>query len=68
MVERLIVVNYRKYENIIRGAKERDIYALDQTCADIDKTIWYIWKIVDMMPSIVEKIIEIRRRKFDDEE
>ena len=42
MVERLVVINYRKYENIIRGAKEIDIYALDQTCADIDKTIGYI--------------------------
>ena len=66
MVERLIVISYRKYENIIRGAKEIDIYALDQTCADIDKTIGYIQKIVIMMPSIVEKIIEIRRRRFDD--
>ena len=68
MVERLIEINYRKYENIIRGAKEMDIYALDQTCADIDKTIGYIRKIIIMMPSIVEKIIKIRRRRFDDDD
>ena len=66
MVERLIEINYRKYENIIRGAEEMDIYLLDQACADIDKTVGYIRKIKIMMPGIVEKIVEIRRRRFDD--
>ena len=42
MVKRLIEINYRKYENIIRGAEEMDIYVLDQACADIDKTVGYI--------------------------
>ena len=32
-----------------------DIYALDQPCADIDKTIGYIQKIIIKIPSIVEK-------------
>ena len=68
MVERLIEINYRKYENIIRGAEAVDIYALDRVCADIDKTIGYIQKIKIMMPSIVEKIVEIRRRGFDDDD
>ena len=46
MVRRLIEVNIPKYENIIKDAGELDIYALDQTCADIDKTIGYIRKIM----------------------
>ena len=37
-----------KYENIITGAREMDIYALDDACADIDIKIIKI-------PSIVEK-------------
>ena len=37
------------------GAGEMDIYALDQACADIDKTIGYIRKIVNKIPSIAEK-------------
>ena len=55
MVRRLIETNVHKYTNIIEGAGEIDIYALDQTCADIDKTIEYIRKIIIMIPSIVEK-------------
>ena len=55
MVERLIEINYRKYENIIRGAEEIDIYLLDQVCADVDKTVGYIRKIKIMMSGIVEK-------------
>ena len=39
MVRRLIMANIHKYKNIIKGAGEMDIYALDQACADIDKTI-----------------------------
>ena len=42
LVSRLIETNAHKYENIIKGAGEMDIYALDQACADIDKTIGYI--------------------------
>ena len=37
------------------GAGEMDIYALDQACADIDKTIGYIRKILIVIPSIAEK-------------
>ena len=55
MVRRLIETNVHKYENIINGAGEMDIYALDQACADIDKTIGYIRKILIMIPSIAEK-------------
>ena len=56
MLRRLIMANIHKYKNIIKGAWEMDIYALDQACADIDKTIGYIRKIIIMIPSIAEKI------------
>ena len=56
MVRRLIETNVYKYENIINGAGEMDIYAIDQACADIDKTIGYTRKIIIMIPSIAEKI------------
>ena len=59
MVRRLIEANVCKYENIIKGAKEMDIYALDQACADIDKTIGYIRKIIIMIPSTTEKKMKI---------
>ena len=55
IVRRLIVSNVHKYRNIVKGAGEIDIYALDQACADIDKTIGYIRKIIIKIPSIVEK-------------
>ena len=56
MVRRLIETNVHKYDNIINGAGEIDTYALDQACADIDKTIGYIQKIIIMIQSIAEKI------------
>ena len=40
-----------------------DIYALDQACTDIDKTIRYIQKIITMIPSITEKKNENRYDK-----
>ena len=55
MVRRLVEENIHKYENIINGVEEIDIYALDQACADIDKTIGYIRKILIVIPSIAEK-------------
>ena len=55
MVRRLIMANIHTYKNIIKGAGEMDIYALDQACADIDKTIGYTRKIIIMIPSIAEK-------------
>ena len=55
MVRRLVEDNIHKYENIINGVEEMDIYALDQACADIDKTIGYIRKILIVIPSIAEK-------------
>ena len=45
MVKILIETNVHKYENIIDGAGEMNIYALDQACADIDIAIEYIRKI-----------------------
>ena len=42
IVRRLIETNMHKYENIITGTREMDIYTLDRACADIDKTIRYI--------------------------
>ena len=61
MVRRLIMANIHKYKNIIKGAGEMDIYALDQACADIDKTIGCIRKIIIMIPSITEK----KKKKID---
>ena len=63
MVRRLIETNVHKYENIIKGAGEMVIYALDQACTDIDKTIRYIQKIITMIPSITEKKNENRYDK-----
>ena len=60
MVRRLIETNVHKYENIIEGAGEMNIYALDRACADIDIAIGYIRKIIIMIPSIIEK-----KRKID---
>ena len=60
MVRRLAEDNIHKYENIINGVEEMDIYALDQACADIDKTIGYIRKIMIMILSIAEKEMKIR--------
>ena len=59
----MIETNVHKYTNIIEGAGETDIYALDQTFADIDKTIGYIRKIIIMIPSIVEKKMKIHMIK-----
>ena len=55
MIRRLIENNMHKYGNIIEGAGEMDIYSLDQACADIDRAIGYIRKIIIMIPSIAEK-------------
>ena len=63
IVRRLIVSNVHKYRNIVKGAGEIDIYALDQACADIDKTIGYIRKIIIKIPSIVEKKVKIDTMK-----
>ena len=59
MIRRLIEVSIPRYENIIKDAGEMDIYALDQACADINKTIGYIRKIIIMIPSITEKKMKI---------
>ena len=59
-IRRLIEINIHKYENIIKGAVEVDIYALDQGFADMDKTVGYLRKIVIMIPSIAEKKNENR--------
>ena len=44
-----------------------DIYALDQACTDIDKTIRYIQKIITMIPSITEKKMKIDMIKENEE-
>ena len=67
MVRGLIHTNVHKYENIIKGAGEMDIYSLDHACVDIGRTIGYIRKGIIKIPSIVEKnrydmIKEIERR------
>ena len=46
-----------------------DIYAIDQACADIDKTIGYIRKIVIEISSIAEKKWkQIKKKKKRKEE
>ena len=55
MVRKLIETNIHKYERIIENAGEMDINSLDQVCADIDKTVGYIRKIICKIPSILEK-------------
>ena len=67
MVRRLIETNVHKYENIIKGTGEMNIYALDQACADIDKTIGYIRKVITMISSITEKKMEIDMIKENEE-
>ena len=42
MVKKLIETNILKYERITENTGEIDIYSLDQTCADLDKTVGYI--------------------------
>ena len=64
MVRILIETNIHKYERIINNAGEMDIYSLDQACADIDRTIGYIRKIIIMIPSILKKMEE----KIEEEE
>ena len=59
MIRRLIEVSIPRYENTIKDAGEMDIYALDQACTDIDKTIGYVRKIIIMIPSITEKKMKI---------
>ena len=44
-----------------------NIYALDQACADIDKTIGYIRKVITMIPSITGKTNENRYDKENEE-
>ena len=58
MVRILIETNIHKYERIINNSGEMDIYSLDQACADIDRTIGYIRKIIIMIPSILKKMEE----------
>ena len=55
MVRKLTETNIHKYERIIKNAGEMDIHSLDQACADIDKTVGYIRKIICRIPSIIEK-------------
>ena len=64
MVRILIEANIHKYERIINNSGEMDIYSLDQACADIDRTIGYIRKIIIMIPSILKKMEE----KIEEEE
>ena len=44
-----------------------NIYALNQACADIDKTIGYIRKVITMIPSITGKKNENRCDKENEE-
>ena len=64
MVRILIEANIHKYERIINNSGEMDIYSLDQACADIDRTIGYIRKIIIMIPSVLKKMEE----KIEEEE
>ena len=55
MIQQWIGTNVHKYDNIIEDGKDMDIYSLDRKCADIDRAIGYIQKVICMTSSIVEK-------------
>ena len=63
MVRILIETNIHKYDRIINNAGEMDIYSLDQACADVDRTIGYIRKIIIMIPSILKKQKKKQKKK-----
>ena len=58
MIQQWIGTNVRKYENIIADAKDTDIYSLDRKCADIDRAIGYIRKVISIISNIVEKYLK----------
>ena len=53
-IQQWIGNNVRKYENITEDGKDLDIYSLHQKCADTDRAIRYIRKVICMIFSIVE--------------
>ena len=62
MVRRLIETYFRMYMKILESAEKIEIHTLDQTCANIDRTVGHIRKIIIKIPTIVEKkrIIELK--------
>ena len=60
MVRRLMESYVRVYGKMLESAEKIDIHTLDQTCANIDKTVGHIRKIIIKIPTIVN-----RKRKID---
>ena len=52
VIQRLIQVNVRKYERV----DEKDIKALDQAYAKIDRTVEYTRRIIIKLPYIIERM------------
>ena len=59
VIQRLIQVNGRQYW----GVHEKDIKALDQTYAKIDRTVEYTRRIIIKLPYIIERMLRIDMMK-----
>ena len=55
VIQRLIQVNVRKYERV----DEKDIKALDQAYAKIDRTVEYTRRIIIKLPYIIERMLRV---------
>ena len=55
VIQRLIQVNVRKYERV----DEKDIKALDQAYAKIDRTVEYTRRVIIKLPYIIERILRV---------
>ena len=55
VIQRLIQVNGRQYW----GVDEKDIKALDQTYAKIDRTVEYTRRIIIKLPYIIERMLKV---------
>ena len=59
VIQRLIQVNARQYW----GVDEKDIKALDQTYAKIDRTVEYTRRIIIKLPYIIERMLRVDMMK-----
>ena len=59
VIQRLIQVNVRKYERV----DEKDIKALDQAYAKIDRTVKYTRRVIIKLPYIIERILRVALMK-----
>ena len=59
IIQRLIQVNAREYQ----GVDEKDIRALDQAYAKIDRTVEYARRIIIKLPYIIERMLKVDMMK-----